>query len=137
MANNNVSHLSATDAILIEKDAVSAHNTPLQLALFMPDGTPFNPLAALQGDSAYEVAVAEGFVGTEEEWLESLVGPAGEDFTAAAAQTDVAALTSAQLTGGESPTQAEHNALQADVAAVRTVLNSLLAKLRTSGAVTP
>lgn len=29
------------------------------------------------GDSAYEVAVAEGFVGTEAEWLDSLVGPQG------------------------------------------------------------
>ena len=31
-----------------------------------------------QGLSAYEVAVANGFVGTEEEWLASLVGPQGE-----------------------------------------------------------
>lgn len=29
------------------------------------------------GKSAYEVAVYNGFVGTEEEWLESLVGPQG------------------------------------------------------------
>jgi hypothetical protein len=29
------------------------------------------------GLSAYEVAVANGFVGTEEEWLASLVGPQG------------------------------------------------------------
>lgn len=29
------------------------------------------------GDSAYEVAVAAGFVGTEEEWLSSLVGADG------------------------------------------------------------
>ena len=33
------------------------------------------------GASAYEVAVENGFVGTEEEWLESLVGPQGEPFT--------------------------------------------------------
>lgn len=31
----------------------------------------------LKGDSAYDVAVANGFVGTEPEWLESLQGPAG------------------------------------------------------------
>ena len=31
-----------------------------------------------RGYSAYECAVQEGFVGTEEEWLESLVGPQGE-----------------------------------------------------------
>ena len=33
--------------------------------------------AGVPGDSAYEVAVANGFVGTESEWLESLVGPTG------------------------------------------------------------
>lgn len=31
-----------------------------------------------QGLSAYEVAVENGFVGTEEDWLDSLVGQAGE-----------------------------------------------------------
>lgn len=30
------------------------------------------------GDDAYQVAVREGFEGTEEEWLESLVGPEGD-----------------------------------------------------------
>jgi hypothetical protein len=30
------------------------------------------------GDSAYIVATQNGFDGTEAEWLESLVGPAGE-----------------------------------------------------------
>ena len=29
---------------------------------------------ALQGKSAYDIAVENGFVGTEEEWLNSLVG---------------------------------------------------------------
>lgn len=33
------------------------------------------------GKSAYEVAVDNGFVGTEEEWLASLVGPPGADGT--------------------------------------------------------
>lgn len=31
---------------------------------------------SLQGKSAYEIAVANGFKGTEAEWLESLVGDA-------------------------------------------------------------
>lgn len=31
------------------------------------------------GQSAYEIAVADGFVGTEAEWLASLQGPAGAD----------------------------------------------------------
>ena len=30
------------------------------------------------GKSAYEIAVEKGFIGTEEEWLASLVGPQGE-----------------------------------------------------------
>ena len=32
----------------------------------------------IPGASAYEVAVQNGYVGTEEEWLASLVGPQGE-----------------------------------------------------------
>lgn len=32
----------------------------------------------IQGPSAYEVAVENGYVGTEEEWLKTLVGPQGE-----------------------------------------------------------
>lgn len=55
----------------------------------------------------------------------------------AAAQADVAALTQAAITGGESPTEAEFNALRTDHAATRTVLNSLLAKLRTAGVIAP
>ena len=58
-------------------------------------------------------------------------------FTQAAAQTDVGALTQAAITGGESPTEAEFNALRTDHADTRTVVNSLLAKLRTAGIVAP
>lgn len=36
-----------------------------------------NRLHELRGYSAYEVAVLEGFEGTKEEWLASLVGPQG------------------------------------------------------------
>ena len=53
----------------------------------------------------------------------------------AAAVTDAGALTSAAITGGESPTEAEHNAVQADVAALRTKLNALLGALRTAGVI--
>lgn len=38
-------------------------------------------LTGARGYSAYEVAVQNGFVGTEEEWLDSLVGPQGEPGT--------------------------------------------------------
>lgn len=40
-----------------------------------------NILVGLPGSSAYEVAVKNGFVGTEEEWLASLVGPRGDALT--------------------------------------------------------
>ncbi|MFC6858223.1 hypothetical protein [Zunongwangia atlantica] len=35
-------------------------------------------LESLRGKSAYQIAQANGFQGTEEEWLQSLVGPPGE-----------------------------------------------------------
>lgn len=35
--------------------------------------------SSLRGDSAYEVAVDNGFYGTEKEWLESLKGKDGKD----------------------------------------------------------
>ena len=41
-----------------------------------PSGGPPGPQGE-PGDSAYEIAVENGFTGTEEEWLESLVGPQG------------------------------------------------------------
>jgi hypothetical protein len=50
-----------------------------------------------------------------------------------AAVADLGALTSAQLTGGESPTEAEHNAVQTDVAAIHAKVNALLGSLRTAG----
>lgn len=41
-----------------------------------------------EGPSAYDVAVANGFVGTENEWLSSLIG-AGVDLSAMATKTFV------------------------------------------------
>lgn len=54
-----------------------------------------------------------------------------------AAVANLGAMTSAQITGGESPTEAEHNALQADAAANRTKLNALLTSLRAAGLIAP
>lgn len=51
------------------------------------------------------------------------------------AVADVAALTQAAITGGESPTETEFNALRTDHAATRTTLNSLLASLREAGVI--
>ncbi len=54
----------------------------------------------------------------------------------AAAQTDVGAVTSV-VAAGANPTKAEYDALRVDALATRTVLNSLLAKLRTAGVIAP
>lgn len=53
----------------------------------------------------------------------------------AAAQTDAAAATSSAAVAA--PTKAEYDALRNDYLALRTVVNSLLAKLRTAGLVAP
>jgi len=50
----------------------------------------------------------------------------------AAAVPNAAALTSTTSTGGDAITDAEFNALRADVAALQTKLNALLAALRAS-----
>lgn len=42
------------------------------------EGTEEEWLLSLHGKSAYEIAVELGYEGTEEQWLASLVGPAGE-----------------------------------------------------------
>lgn len=55
----------------------------------------------------------------------------------AAAQVDTVAMTQAAITGGESPTEAEFNALRVDLVNTRTTLNGLLAKLRTAGVIAP
>lgn len=54
----------------------------------------------------------------------------------AAAQTDVGAVTSV-VAAGANPTKAEYDALRVDALATRTVLNALLAKLRTAGVIAP
>lgn len=49
--------------------------------IYMWDGS-WKDQGQLQGStgaSAYEVAVANGFQGTEQEWLQSLIGPQGDD----------------------------------------------------------
>lgn len=53
----------------------------------------------------------------------------------AAAIADTAALTSAAITGGESPTEAEHNAVVADVAAIHATQLLILAALRSYGVI--
>lgn len=64
------------------KKYIKYENTTYELV----DGEARERIAALEqggggtganGKSAYEVAVMNGFVGTEQEWLASLVGPQG------------------------------------------------------------
>jgi hypothetical protein len=53
----------------------------------------------------------------------------------AAAQSDMAALTSAAA--ASAPTKTEFDKVVVDLAAARTVINGLLAKLRTAGLIAP
>jgi hypothetical protein len=55
----------------------------------------------------------------------------------AAAQVDAVALTQAAITGGESPTEAEFNALRTDLVNLRSTVNSLLGKMRTANQLAP
>ncbi len=50
-----------------------------------------------QGYSAYEIAVHEGFVGTEEEWIASLKGEQGDPYESAAAQAATEAARDAAI----------------------------------------
>jgi hypothetical protein len=59
----------------IEEAVVDAANTDQDLQDQIDDINAALP--GLAGQSAYDIAVANGFVGTEEEWLDSLVGPTG------------------------------------------------------------
>ena len=60
-------------------------------------GTPGTPGAA--GKSAYEIAVANGFTGTEQEWLDSLKGKDGEDATGETGATGASAYEIAVANG--------------------------------------
>lgn len=68
------------------------------------------------------------FVSDGTNWV--VVGDGGTGFSQAALVAAPAALTSAAITGGESPTEAEHNAVQADVAALRTTVADILTALK-------
>jgi hypothetical protein len=60
------------------EDGLSAYELAVA-AGFVGDVTAW--LASLEGDSAYDIAVAAGFVGDEAAWLESLKGDPGESGT--------------------------------------------------------
>ncbi|MFF5582727.1 hypothetical protein [Streptomyces hygroscopicus] len=54
-----------------------AESPEVDLADIAPTDPSTPTYVAVRGDSAYEVALAAGFVGTVEQWLASLVGPQG------------------------------------------------------------
>lgn len=65
--------------------------------------------------------------------LASAAGAPDAVYTQAAVVAAPSALTSAAITGGESPTEAEHNAVRADVAALHTTVAALLVALKGAG----
>lgn len=83
--------------------------------------------AGVNGKSAYEIARANGFTGTESEWLTNLKGEKGDTGAVGANGKDG---KDAAITPG---TAVADVAEGADAAALRTSLNSLLASLRTAG----
>lgn len=68
-----------------------------------------------QGQSAYHIAVANGFVGTEPEWLASLVGP--ESPNAAQAEIHRLAAEAAATQAGQHAANAAQSATDADASA--------------------
>lgn len=63
-----------TYSMVLPKDTL---NNTVDLADVAPADPTTPTYVAVPGPSAYEVAVADGFTGTEAEWLDSLVGPVG------------------------------------------------------------
>ena len=110
-----------TPGAAISGSAVTVGAESLLPRFWFPDGV----------DTLYVVVPGKSGVHTVYADVDARLDAAG-NLTQATAVADLGALTSAQLTGGESPTEAEHNALQADVAAIRNKVNTLLAAMRTA-----
>ncbi len=69
-----------TFSIIVNKIRTNAGLSAYEVAVLNGfQGTQAEWLASLQGKNAYEVAVDLGYVGTEAEWLESLVGASAYD----------------------------------------------------------
>lgn len=82
-AKDGISWLMAQKALHCEgnrirpQDPAKRAEVAAGAALFLEGG--INPQPSENGLSAYEIAVKNGFTGTEEEWLESLAGADGHD----------------------------------------------------------
>lgn len=68
-------------AIFVPFDATSINLPTVDIVVPPPQLISTRGPRGSRGYSAYEVAVADGFVGTEAEWLETLVGPPGTNGT--------------------------------------------------------
>ncbi|MEU2759399.1 hypothetical protein [Streptomyces sp. NPDC007094] len=69
--------LTGVPANRIYQILLPAEAPEVDLADIAPTDPSTPTYVAVRGDSAYEVAVADGFEGTVEQWLASLVGPQG------------------------------------------------------------
>ncbi len=119
LATINVYDGTSTPGAAITGSAVTVDGESLIPQFWFPDGS----------DTLYVRVAGRAGVHKIHADVDARLDAAG-NLTQAAAVTDLGALTSAAITGGESPTEAEHNAVQADVAALRTKVNALLAALR-------
>jgi hypothetical protein len=77
----------APQPVVIEETDDNDQVVKFNLQLALQGDTSINATSTIEpywakgdpGKSAYEIAVEHGYVGTEEQWLESLRGPAGAD----------------------------------------------------------
>jgi len=93
----NITINETTESVSIEvpqvglgEDGASTYQIAVENGFVGTEGEWLLSLQGQDGDSAYQVAVNNGFVGTEEEWLLSLQAPGGEvDLTGYATETFV------------------------------------------------
>lgn len=90
-------------AALIGANTKTEGDHKMAVLYFRNENGEFVEVPTLQGPSAYEVAVANGFEGTEAEWLESLKPKKGVDYWTDADKAEIIAAVIAQLpdSGGD------------------------------------
>ena len=112
----------------IETVSVRAGTTAEWADVDASDGAA-SPILA-RGELGINLTTGDMKIGDGTTAFASLPGGAGGT---AALVTAPAAMTQAAITGGESPTEAEFNALRADVAALRTTVANTLVELKAAG----
>jgi hypothetical protein len=81
-----------------------------------------------QGLSAYQIAVNEGFVGTEEQWIESLKGEQGDPYESAAAQAATEAARDAAISAKNVAVSSADSAEQSETNAAVSAQSALQSK---------